>query len=114
MNNLNSVLVEGVLVADPKLNYNAKKRPVCEFTINSERYFKDSSEGGMIEDSSNFDVVCWGELAEVCAGQLHKGKGVRVVGRLQEYKQLMECDQLESKIHIIAEHLEFKPKGCKD
>lgn len=105
MNNLNSILVEGALIADPKLNHCAKDRPVCEFKINSKRYFKDDSKGGLVEDSSNFDVVCYGKTAEVCAEHLHEGRSVRVVGRLQEYKW-----QDVSKIHIIAEHVEFKPK----
>jgi len=58
----------------------------------------------LMEDSSNFDVICYGRIADICAVQLHKGRGVRVVGRLQEYRW-----QDVSKIYIIAEHVEFKP-----
>jgi len=104
MDNLNSILIEGILVADPKAVHSiAENRVICEFTITSKRYFKKDRE--VIEDSSNFDVICYGRVASICAEQLHKDRGVRVVGRLQEYRW-----GDVSRVHIIAEHVEFQQR----
>ncbi len=108
MNNLNSILLEGNLVRDPELNFTAKGTPVCSFSVASNRYFKQDDE--MQQEVSYFDVTTWSKLAEVCKEYLTKGRGVRVVGRLKQDRWTNEEGKTRSKVHIIAEHVEFKPK----
>jgi len=49
----------------------------------------------------------WTRLAEVCAEYLKKGRGVRVVGRLKQDKWTDADGKPHSRVHIVAEHVEF-------
>ena len=108
MNNLNSILLEGNLVRDPELSYTTKGTTVCKFSIAANRYFKQDDE--LQQEVSYFDITTWSRLAEVCNEYLSKGRGVRVVGRLKQDRWEDAEGKTRSKVHIIAEHVEFKPK----
>ncbi|GAG92726.1 unnamed protein product [marine sediment metagenome] len=112
MNNLNSILLEGNLVKDPELKYTEKGTAVCNFTVASNRYFKQDDEKH--EEVSYFDITVWSRLAEVCNEYLTKGRGVRVVGRLKQDHWEDSEGKTRYKVHIIAEHVEFKPRFKKD
>lgn len=108
MNNLNSILLEGNLVADPELRYTPKGAPVCSFSVACNRYFKQEEE--LQQEVSYFDITTWNRLAEVCNEYLSKGRGVRIVGRLKQDRWEDAEGKTRSKVHIVAEHVEFKPK----
>jgi single-strand DNA-binding protein len=108
MNNLNSILLEGNLVRDPEISYTPKGTPVCNFSVACNRYYKQEEE--LQEEVSYFDVTVWNRLAEVCKEYLAKGRGVRVVGRLKQDRWEDNDGKTRSKVHIVAEHVEFKPK----
>ena len=108
MNNLNSILLEGNLVADPELRYTPKGAPVCSFRVASNRYFKQEEE--LQKEVSYLEVTTWNRLAEVRNEYLAKGRGVRVVGRLKQDRWEDAEGKTRSKVHIVAEHVEFKPK----
>ncbi len=112
MNNLNSILLEGNLVRDPELKYTEKGTAVCHFAVASNRYFKQDDEKQ--EEVSYFDITVWSRLAEVCNEYLSKGRGVRVVGRLKQDRWEDSEGKTRSKVQIIAEHVEFKPRLKKD
>jgi single-strand DNA-binding protein len=107
MNNLNSVLIEGNLVKDPVLRSTPKGTPVCTFTLASNRFFKQDS--GLEKEVGYFEVETWAKLAESCRNQGHKGRGVRVVGRLKQDRWNDADGKPHSKISIVAEHVEFRP-----
>jgi single-strand DNA-binding protein len=96
MNSLNSVLLEGNLVANPEEIRNG----VCGFTFESFRYNKVDGDRVYEKEVSRFDVEVSGDLGKRCYDELVKGRGVRVVGRLK---------QTSEGVRIIAEHVEFKP-----
>jgi single-strand DNA-binding protein len=108
MNNLNSILLEGNLVADPELRYTPKGSAVCSFRVACNRFYKQDEE--MQKEVSYFDVTAWNRQAEVCNEYLTKGRGVRVVGRLKQDRWEDAEGKTRSKVHIVAEHVEFKPK----
>jgi single-strand DNA-binding protein len=112
MNNLNSILLEGNLVRDPEISYTPKGAPVCTFSVACNRYYKQEEE--LKEEASYFDVTVWNRLAEVCKEYLAKGRGVRVVGRLKQDRWEDPEGKTRSKVHIVAEHVEFKPQPRKD
>ncbi len=112
MNNLNSILLEGNLARDPELKYTEKGTAVCHFAVASNRYFKQDDEKQ--EEVSYFDITAWSRLAEVCNEYLSKGRGVRVVGRLKQDRWEDSEGKTRSKVQIIAEHVEFKPRLKKD
>ncbi len=111
MNNLNSILLEGNLVRDPEIGYTPKGAPVCSFTVACNRYYKQGEE--LEEEVSYFDVTVWNRLAEVCKEYLAKGRGVRVVGRLKQDRWEDPEGKTRSKVHIVAEHVEFKPRPAE-
>ena len=105
-NNLNSILIEGNLVRDPLLRSTPKGTPVCTFSLASNRFFKQDNEWA--NEVSFFDVETWSNLAENCYSLGHKGRGVRVVGRLKQSRWIGADGKTHSKITIVAEHVEFR------
>lgn len=112
MNNLNSVLIEGNLTADPQNNVLDSGKNVCRFSIATNRYYR-SAEKELISEVSYIDVDTWGSLAEGCARYLKKGRGVRVVGRIKQERWQNEEGRTMQKHIIVAEHVEFQPEGTK-
>lgn len=107
MNDLNSVLVEGNLTRDPSLASTPKGTPVCNFSVAANRYYRLNEEWQ--EEVSFFDVETWSRLAERCGDELHKGRGVRVVGRLKQDRWEDKDGNPRSRTKIVAEHVEFRP-----
>jgi single-strand DNA-binding protein len=112
MNNLNSVLIEGNLVRDSLLRSTPKGTPLCTFSLASNRFFKQDS--GMEREVSFLDVEAWGKLSEHCYNQGHKGRGVRVVGRLKQDRWIGSDGKNHSRVIIVAEHVEFRPDFKKE
>jgi single-strand DNA-binding protein len=112
MNNLNSILIEGNLVRDPLFRSTPKGTPLCTFTLASNRFSKQDS--GLEKEVSFVDVETWSKLAENCHSLGHKGRGVRVVGRLKQERWNGADGKTHSKITIVAEHVEFRPEFRKD
>jgi single-strand DNA-binding protein len=112
MNNLNSILIEGNLVRDPLFRSTPKGTPVCNFTLASNRFFKQDS--GLEKEVGFFDVETWAKLAENCYNLGHKGRGVRVVGRLKQDRWNGSDGKPHSRVTIVAEHVEFRPEFKKE
>jgi single-strand DNA-binding protein len=106
MNNLNSVLVEGILEGKPALQ-DTNGKPSCAFTIASNRYHKAGAKTE--KETSAFEVEAEGKVAEDCHSLGREGRGVRVVGRLKQVKWTDAEGKGRSKIVIAAEHVEFRP-----
>lgn len=106
MNDLNSVLVEGNLTADPETRATASGTVVCSFAIGNNRSYKKGE--AWEKESSFFEVEAWGKTAESVSNYAKKGRGVRVVGRLKQERWEKDGQQ-RSKIKIVADHVEFKP-----
>jgi single-strand DNA-binding protein len=111
MNNLNSILIEGNLVRDPLYRTTTKGTHVCTFSLASNRYFKQDS--GFEKEVGFFDVETWSKLADACYNQGHKGRGVRVVGRLKQERWSGPDGKPRSRVTIVAEHVEFRPEFRK-
>jgi single-strand DNA-binding protein len=107
MNHLNSILIEGNLVQDPVFRKTEKGTPVCTFSLASNRFFKQDS--GLEKEVGFFDVETWAKLAEYCHNQGHKGRTVRVVGRLKQARWTDTDGKKHSRIIIVAEHVEIRP-----
>lgn len=107
MNQLNTVLIEGNLTSNPTLNVTKSGTSVCHFSLANNRYYK--KDGESVQDTSFIDIESWSGLADTCNEYLVKGRGIRVVGRLAQDKWVSE-GLAKSKIKIVAEHIEFKPR----
>jgi single-strand DNA-binding protein len=108
MNNLNSIIIEGNMVRDPLFRSTAKGTSLCTFTIASDRYYKQDS--GLENEVSFFDVETWSNLADSCHDMGHKGRGVKVVGRLKQNRWNDPDGKPRSRVAIVAEHVEFRPE----
>lgn len=100
-NDLNSVLLEGHLTGEPVTSEHTNGVAICSFEISTIRMHKVDEE--IFRETTFITIVSYNTLAENCSTHLHKGRGVRVVGRLK----LQELDG-DNKLVIIAEHIEFK------
>jgi single-strand DNA-binding protein len=107
MNSLNSILVEGNLVRDPEAKTLPSGNQVCDFTLASNRFYKNNEEG-FEKEVSYFDVEAWSRLGSSCAQNLKKGRGVRVVGRLKQDRWVDPEGKPRARVKIVAEHVEFK------
>ena len=111
MNNLNSVLVDGNLVADPDYRETTKGTPVCNFRLGSNRYYRVDTE--LQEEANFFEVETWAKSAERCRDNLAKGRNVRIVGRLKQDRWTDDQGAKHSKVRIVADHVDFGPMPKK-
>ncbi|MBP6641487.1 MAG: single-stranded DNA-binding protein [Flavobacteriales bacterium] len=77
----NKVQLIGHLGADPELKEYAEGKSVLRLNLaTNERY---RTPAGEWKDNTEWHpLVVWGKLAETLAGQVHKGSGLVVEGRL--------------------------------
>src|SRR5258708_19701496 len=68
---LNKVMIIGNLGRDPEMRYTPSGRPVTSFSVVTSRSWT-SSEGERREEHEWFNVVAWGNLAEICKSHLKK------------------------------------------
>jgi single-strand DNA-binding protein len=79
---LNKVMVIGYVGRDPEMRYTSSGRAVTSFSVGATRKWT-SSGGESREETEWFNVVAWGDLAEICKEYVGKGQPVYVEGRLQ-------------------------------
>jgi len=79
---LNKVMVIGNLGRDPEMRYTPSGKPVTHFPVATSRSWV-TSDGERREATEWFNVVAWGNLAEICNQYLRKGSRVYVEGHLQ-------------------------------
>lgn len=103
MNSINSLILEGT-VSDTKLN-----EDTLNFSVNVSRFYRNSL-GENCEEVSTFDVVFpYREYNKTLVGRITKGRKVRIVGRLHMCKKCDTQGKKQSKIDVLAEHIELKP-----
>lgn len=100
MNNLNSLILEGVVVGEP---HHLEERNVLNFTIEVARYYK-TRDGNDATELSQFKVVAYGHMADL---PMEIGKQIRVVGRLRENKWV-DSGVTHSEVQVVAEHIEIR------
>jgi len=79
---LNKVMIIGNLGRDPEMRYTPSGRPVTSFSVVTSRTWT-SADGERREEHEWFNVVAWGNLAEICKSHLKKDHQVYIEGRLQ-------------------------------
>ena len=106
MNHLNSVLIEGVIKDRARLRETSEGTSVCTVSVVNKRVDRD--EGKIHEYVSNFIVEVEGRLGKVVYEKGKKGRGVRVVGCLKEEQHIGDDKKPQSRIIIMANHVEFQ------
>jgi len=79
---VNKVILVGRLGRDPESRYTSSGQPVCNFSLATDRAFKDRT--GQTQKVTEWHrIVAWGKLAEISQQYLKKGSLVYVEGRIQ-------------------------------
>lgn len=110
MNNINCLIVEGNITQNPEFKTTPHGFPICKLPIAVNHYYKKANSDEYVDEVSYFDVETFGKLAEICAKFSHKGRGVSVVGRIKQNRWKTEEGKNASRVTIIAEKVEFKPR----
>ncbi|RME49045.1 MAG: single-stranded DNA-binding protein [Caldilineae bacterium] len=98
---LNKVMIIGNVGREPELRFTANGKPVTSFSVAVSRRWTDS-RGQRREETEWFNVVAWGNLAEICSRYLVKGGQVYVEGRLQTRSWEDEQGQRQYRTDVVA------------
>lgn len=79
---LNKVMIIGWMDGAPELRYTPGGRAIASFSVGTPRAWV-SPEGETREETDWFNVVAWGNLAEVCGKHVADQDQVYIEGRLQ-------------------------------
>ena len=109
MPDINSVMIVGNLIKDPIFRQTTTGTPVANFTIASNRKYKDST-GQVKEDVCFIGVVAWYKLAESCYENLKKGSAILVEGELQSRNWRTEDGFNRNVVEIKARRIQFLNK----
>lgn len=107
MNNLNSLILEGVVSDAPVVRENNYGRKESVFQIGVTRVYKDK-DGKAKEDKSYFDCICNDIMCDSVAKNATVGKKIRVVGRLKQNRYKDADGKLCAKVVVICEHVEYR------
>lgn len=110
---LNKVMVIGNMGRDPELRYTPSGKPVTSFSLASSRSWT-APDGERREETEWFNVVAWGNLAEICSQKLSKSQQVYIEGRLQTRSWEDEHGQRHFRTEVVAnEMIILGPRGEK-
>ena len=109
MPEINYVIVAGNLTKDPTFRQTTNKTPVVNFSVASNRRYKDSSNQWQ-EDVCYVGIVAWNRLAESCKDRLKKGSAILVDGELQSRSWKTDDGHNRSIVEIKARRIQFLNK----
>ena len=101
---LNKVLLIGKLGRDPEMRYTPSGRPVTTFSLGASRSW-NTSDGEKRTEIEWFNIVAWGNLAEICKQYLAKSRLVYVEGRLQTRHWEDTEGNRHSSVEVIANEM---------
>jgi single-strand DNA-binding protein len=99
-------MIIGRLGRDPEMRYTPSGKPVTSFSVVVSRGWT-TSNGERREATEWFNIVAWGNLAEVCNQYLRKGSHVYVEGRLQTRSWDDPEGQRHSRTELVASEMVF-------
>jgi single-strand DNA-binding protein len=82
---VNKVILVGRLGKDPEVRYASSGVAVCNFTMATNRTYKDK-QGERKDETEWHRVAAFGRTAEICGEYLKKGSQIYIEGRLQTRK----------------------------
>lgn len=106
---LNKVLLYGNLTRDPELRALPSGMNVVNFSIATNRVFRDR-DGKKQEQTDFHNVVVFGRQADTVNQYLKKGSGVFVEGRLQT-RSWEKDGQKMYRTEVVADRVQFGPRG---
>jgi single-strand DNA-binding protein len=109
MPELNSIVIAGNLTKDPVFRHTTNGTPVVNFSIASNRKYRDANNQWQ-EEVCYVGIVAWNRLADSCNNRLKKGSAVLIDGELQSH--LLKSDDGHSRniVEIKARRIQFLNK----
>lgn len=108
---INKVILYGNLTRDPELKSTTSGMSVCNFSIATNRSFKDK-EGTKQEQTEYHSIVIYGKTAETVNVYLKKGSGVYIEGRLQTRSwDDKTSGEKKFRTEIVGESVQFGPRS---
>ena len=101
---LNKVQIIGHLGKEPEMRYTPSGKPVTTFTVAVSRSW-NTGDGERHSETEWFNVVAWGNLAEICKQYLIKGQQVYIEGRLQTRKWDDKEGTKHTSVEIVANEM---------
>lgn len=112
MPEINNVIIAGNLTKDPVYRQTSNNTPVVNFSIASNRKYRDGSNQWQ-EDVCYVGIVAWNRLADSCRERLKKGSAVLVDGELQSRLWKTEEGYNRSVVEIKARRIQFLNKRVR-
>ena len=103
MAGVNKAIVVGNLGQDPELRYTSNENPVANFSMATNRRWKDRETGEQQERTEWHRVVAWGTTGENAAKFLSKGRQVYVEGEIRTRSWKAKCDCGEEHDRFVTE-----------
>src|SRR3989338_8937432 len=108
---LNKALLFGNLTRDPELRALPSGMNVCNFSIATNRTYKDR-DGKKQEQTDFHNIVVFGRQADTVSQYLKKGRSVVVGGRMQTRRwDDKTSGEKKYRTEVVAERVQFGPKG---
>ncbi len=98
---LNKCMIIGNLGRDPEMRYTPSGQAVTQFTVATNRNYRDQ-QGEWQKETEWFRVVVWGQQAERTAENLRKGNKVYIEGRIQTRQWEDQSGQKRYTTELIA------------
>ncbi len=107
---INKAIIYGNLTRDPELKSLPSGMQVCEFSIATNRVWKDKN-GAKQESTDYHNVVVFGRQADLVKQYIHKGNGLFVEGRIQTRSWDAQDGTKRYRTEIVADRIQFGPKS---
>ena len=99
-----TIILIGNLGKDPEMRYTPSGKPVTTFSVAVSRSW-NSADGERHNETEWFNVVAWGNLAEICKQYLVKGQQVYIEGRLQTRRWDDKEGLKHTSVEIVANEM---------
>lgn len=98
---MNKVIIKGNLTRDPELRYTKSNTSVAEFGVAMNRKWKDREEVTFV------DCTAWGNVGELIAKYIRKGRPILIEGRLTLDQWESKEGDNRSKLKVTVETFHF-------
>lgn len=110
---LNKCMIIGNLGRDPEMRYTPSGQAVTQFSVATNRNFRDP-QGEWQSETEWFRVVVWADQAERAAEQLRKGHKVYIEGRLQTRQWEDQTGNKRYTTELIAQRVQSLERRDRD
>lgn len=112
MNQLNQLILKGTISSEIECTELPTLGKRAQFPVAVKRNYKNLN-GENETEICYFDIECYGSIADFMTKQNWEGREIRIVGRLTQKTWKDEEGKFNSKVYVVADHIEFegaKPK----